>query len=392
MQPRIYNSVASLFNRLFGDERKPKRAKKTRDSADKLTVYQVYGEYAAKDDLQAILDGLGMASAGNKDDLIRRLAKALEGKAPSEALGYLNKEVLKDVCSDYGLPVGGNKEDLVGRLIAGVVIEGLPIDVASNAEPSSPEDILRDMLLKDVVKDDVQSALTKLDLQISGSKDELVSRLLGATGGAPRPTLALFDALCLNDIADRRRLPRRRSRSDQIDEIMVAMFGEERERGGAGLELAKVQPRAVAAISNSEPVESIVIRSKQDVGPVAGHLRFQALVREIEDWTPQIRHPTEDGYRASLNGYLQGKGYSTKMESGESLADILVNDEIPIEMKKNPIKSSYNAAIGQLLQHCKAHGSVIIVICDPKRLDDFDEFSRDVKENLYRWPIAIIKK
>ena len=119
---------------------------------------------------------------------------------------------------------------------------------------------------------------------------------------------------------------------------------------------------------------------------------FYKLVETVEDWTPRKRYSSEDGYRADLCGFIEGKGFKTRMEEGESHPDILVNDSIPIEMKKDPKSGDYDRAVGQVIRHYNAHGSVIVVICDVKKRDQFEDFSANILLSIPKEKIRILKK
>ena len=76
----------------------------------------ILGRYLYKEDIQDLLEDLGLAVSGSKDELIERLMKD-DDFDPSEAVAYLDKEQLKDLCEELELSSRGTREELFGRVL-----------------------------------------------------------------------------------------------------------------------------------------------------------------------------------------------------------------------------------------------------------------------------------
>jgi len=235
------------------------------------------------------------------------------------------------------------------------------------------------LLKKNFYKDELKNALYSLDLHVSGNINELVSRILRATKKDPEETLNLFYKDSLAGILEKHNLPKNGNKSDLIERIIVEILGEPIKKK----EVKKEKPVQIA----TENIEKSVLDTNTAEPQV-----FDRLVNDIGNWSPHDRYRNEGEYRLDLYSYLRGKGYQTRMEMGESRTDILIDEIIPIEMKKSPNKSKYRLAFGQIKDHCKAYGSCISVICDVKRLDEFEDFREDVRDLLRGFKTAVIRK
>lgn len=110
---------------------------------------------------------------------------------------------------------------------------------------------------------------------------------------------------------------------------------------------------------------------------------FYDVLETISNWTPKSNYPTEHKYRDDLITFLRktinseplppqsaiwGIEHSghhfIKKESGRSLADIGIDDEIGIELKRNlRHKSQINRLVGQVVDYLNGYSYVIIVLC-----------------------------
>ena len=111
---------------------------------------------------------------------------------------------------------------------------------------------------------------------------------------------------------------------------------------------------------------------------------FNTILQTINNWTPQTRYSTERKYRDDLIAFLQtelndsednvsispiwGFDHSAhhfiKKEAGRGLADIGIDDEIGIELKRNlKQKSQINRLVGQVVDYLSDYSYVIIVLC-----------------------------
>lgn len=120
---------------------------------------------------------------------------------------------------------------------------------------------------------------------------------------------------------------------------------------------------------------------------------FDSILTDIEKWIPLRRYPNEDGYSVDLHNFLGDKcGYSVRLEGGESQADILVDDHIPIEIKKNPTQPEYDRMLGQLVRHERAHGCAIGVVCDVRRQKMFIDAAANIERSAGEKKIRVIAK
>ena len=111
---------------------------------------------------------------------------------------------------------------------------------------------------------------------------------------------------------------------------------------------------------------------------------FDEVLQAINDWNPKAEHSTERKYRDDLLTFLQkilnnsGNGvfcspiwgfdssmhHFIKKEAGRSLADIGIDDEVGIELKRNlKRKSQINRLVGQIVDYLNGYSYVIIVLC-----------------------------
>jgi len=120
-------------------------------------------------DLQDLCRDRDEPVSGNKTELVNRILSHGEVK-----FAHLSKVHLKQLCDARDLTISGNKEDLISRLRP--MLKGgagqrtnMPLSHARYV----PTDCLEDML-----KEDLQDLCDKRQLNISGKKKQLVSRIL----------------------------------------------------------------------------------------------------------------------------------------------------------------------------------------------------------------------
>ena len=116
---------------------------------------------------------------------------------------------------------------------------------------------------------------------------------------------------------------------------------------------------------------------------------FEGVSRVIREWQPSQKRKFEEGYKAELAQYLRQYFDDVKEERGESDADILVCNKVPIAMKQNPDKTKLDILSGQLGRHKREYGFVISVVCKIQNGSLYEhwkkQYDRDVK-------IALIEK
>ncbi len=350
-----------------------------------------------KDEVSDILYSLDEKVSGSKKEVVDRLIKATSSLSLEDALSLFNKDRLKDFCQAMGLSGSGNKGDLIDRIIQ----EESFIDsrkkpsskistpkqniVNVNVNQTSPNDnLLFNILIKYMTKDDLERGLNKCGLKTNGSKNDQAFRLLDATANDPRETLMLMTGQSLNDYADKLKIPRRRSKEDQVDDILVKVFKGETKPIKTAQSSSDVRITTEQAIIPTHPV----IRSLNNTD------LFDLVIKEIIDWVPVRGYKSEEGYQTDLFAYLRGKGHQVESEVGQSRIDILVDNIIPIELKKSPSIGELDRAEGQLNRHWHAYGSVILVICRPTFSQDIDDFERrfDITAKALGMKYKIVKK
>ncbi|PVX26317.1 MAG: hypothetical protein CW691_01740 [Candidatus Bathyarchaeum sp.] len=110
---------------------------------------------------------------------------------------------------------------------------------------------------------------------------------------------------------------------------------------------------------------------------------FDTVLQTVADWNPKEKYSTEREYRDDLLDFLQKNlnsesntfssaiwglehsGYHCiKKEAGRSLADIGIDDEVGIELKRNlKRKGQINRLVGQVVDYLSGYSCVIIVLC-----------------------------
>ncbi len=107
----------------------------------------------------------------------------------------------------------------------------------------------------------------------------------------------------------------------------------------------------------------------------------EKIIASINKWIPKRRRSSEEAYKVDLRNYFEEEcNFSVKEESGESKTDLLVNKKIPVELKKSPSLSEYDRLFGQLVRHVLVHGTVIAVICDVERKDQYEDFINNIEK------------
>lgn len=106
---------------------------------------------------------------------------------------------------------------------------------------------------------------------------------------------------------------------------------------------------------------------------------FLRLLKAIEEWDPRKGVGYEELYQVDLATHLEKCGFKARMEKGEDLFHILVDDIYPIELKKSPGRLEYDRLVGQISRYVRSMEQAVVVICDVKRDKEFIDF----KQNLY---------
>ncbi len=243
------------------------------------------------------------------------------------------------------------------------------------------EPTIEEILDSYLYKDDIQEWLDDEDLPVSGSKAQLISRFLNETGYSPEEVLEVFYKDDLKEMCDDLDLLVSGTKDDLIERILDLVVEQEDE-----VEEPVPAPRPRRTVARPERVEV----------PVAGLIGTEegllGLVQSIEGWTPLKRHRTEEGYQLDLQRYLQYEcGYQCRLE-GVEMADIVVEDKFPVELKKNPTQAEYDRLLGQLTRMHRAKNFAVGVICDVRRLEMFLDFKQQIDRIFDDGSVAIVQK
>ena len=105
---------------------------------------------------------------------------------------------------------------------------------------------------------------------------------------------------------------------------------------------------------------------------------FETVISKISEWQPQRKRISEEGYKIELRAFLEQQGFNVQEEKGESNIDLLVNNSIAVEMKKDPSLSEYDRLIGQMARHLMNYKFLIVVICNFSNKDKYNTFTNTV--------------
>ena len=243
------------------------------------------------------------------------------------------------------------------------------------------EPTIEEILDSYLYKEDIQEWLDDEDLPVIGSKSQLISRFLIETEYSPEEVLELFYKDDLKEICDDLDLPVSGTKDDLIERILDLVVEQEEE-----VEEPPSAPRPRRTAAKPQRVE---VPAAGLIGTEEG---FLGLIQSIEGWTPLKRHRTEEGYQMDLRQYLQYEcGYQCRLE-GVEMADIVVDDKFPVELKKNPTQSEYDRLLGQLTRMHRAKNFAVGVICDVRRLEMFLDFKQQMDRIFDDGSVAIVQK
>jgi len=127
---------------------------------------------------------------------------------------------------------------------------------------------------------------------------------------------------------------------------------------------------------------------------------FDKVVRIVKKWTPRKEYRSETGYRDDLIVFIRKElkresiwgppeRHKIQKESGRHLADIGINNQIGIELKRNlKSKGELNRLVGQIEDYKESYRYIIIVLCgntDADKLDALRYKYRDYSGRGFAW-------
>lgn len=120
------------------------------------------------------------------------------------------------------------------------------------------------------------------------------------------------------------------------------------------------------------------------------------VVQYIEEWIPERKYRTEKKFQNDLQDYLDqrlnesegtgmgvglggggGENVPVRKEYGQSNADVAVDDEIGIELKRDLTNSNVDRLVGQIRKYRKEFPVVIVVACGIEDIGRWRELQND---------------
>lgn len=111
---------------------------------------------------------------------------------------------------------------------------------------------------------------------------------------------------------------------------------------------------------------------------------FDQVLRVIEEWHPRKAYRSEAGYRNDLIAFIRKEitrggiwgapeRHLIQKESGRHLADIGIDNEIGIELKRNlKSKKELNRLVGQIEEYKDSYRYIIVVLCGETDIEKLD--------------------
>lgn len=119
-------------------------------------------------------------------------------------------------------------------------------------------------------------------------------------------------------------------------------------------------------------------------------INIETVCEIVEKWIPSNKRKVEESYKAELAEHLRNQQIGKVIEEkGDSDVDILINDKLPIEIKKNPNKSELDRLTGQVKRMLKEFDSLIVVIIETSthkdQIEDFiDLHSSEIESSKFK--------
>lgn len=109
---------------------------------------------------------------------------------------------------------------------------------------------------------------------------------------------------------------------------------------------------------------------------------FQDVVGLVDRWVPEKEYGHENKFQDDLGDFLRNKLHSqyqeripvnTRKNVHGIQADVLVNKNIPIEMKRNLSKRHWRNLDSEVSEYLNIYDSLIVVICGVERKEVIDD-------------------
>ncbi len=320
----------------------------------KLTIKTFMNQICSKEDLQEFADGYDLKRSGTKSELIERLTSQPDFEL-DDVQGAFYQEELQEICRNRDLLVSGTKEVLWAR-----IVEDFNVAESTPKGPTRPTGEKRTLILATTGRQRRPRTITKA--QLSTLQEET------RQGNATLYEIETHSA-------------------DEAREI-ITQGGLWKVPYGNGLIFSNAQSITEINLADVETPTNPPIPAPQEpiisptpiVEPSESEKTQEAVINAIKEWIPSIRYPKEVGYQAELSNILEHKyHFFIEREAGPSLADILVDGKLPIELKKNPKLTDLDRLSGQVDRHIENYQTCIVVICDPGARDQLLKSQRRIE-------------
>lgn len=205
---------------------------------------------------------------------------------------------------------------------------------------------------KYLTKEYIKEIVSEFPIKQTVTKDELIDRLIADPEFDLHDIFFVVNLCDMKEISRKLRLPASGNKEAQWENILQKLEAEKPE------------------------FQEIVSPPAQKMADLS-----ESIVQIIHEWVPAKRHRIEEGYQTELQSLLEFKhDFKVKEEAGASQVDILVENEIPIELKKNPDKGAFDRLTGQIDRHIEAYGKLIVVVCQLATRDLFNEYKNRLEE------------
>ena len=115
---------------------------------------------------------------------------------------------------------------------------------------------------------------------------------------------------------------------------------------------------------------------------------FLKVYESINKYNPIRKRHSEEGYKIELRNHLS-QFHTVQEEIGPTNIDLLIDNKIAVEIKKNPNKAEYDRLLGQITRHIMHYNHLIILIVNSSSRDNFTQFlktldflTKDKKQNI----------